>query len=66
MGPEELRARLEEQLESKAPQFSIDWKAWDPLRRRGRSGAIDQPTFAMLRGLEERKYAPPSAATKQA
>jgi 1,2-phenylacetyl-CoA epoxidase catalytic subunit len=66
MGPKELRARLEEQLESKAPKSNIDWKGWDPVRRRGRSGAIDQRTFAMLRGLEEKKYAPPSASTKQA
>jgi 1,2-phenylacetyl-CoA epoxidase catalytic subunit len=65
MGPEELRARLEEQLEMKAPTLSIDWKTWDPIRRRSRSGAIDQRTFAMLRGLEEKKYAPTSAA-KQA
>jgi 1,2-phenylacetyl-CoA epoxidase catalytic subunit len=67
MGPVELQSRLEEQLESKAPTRSgIDWKSWDPVRRRVRSGAIDQQTFAMLRGLEEKKYAPPSAATKQA
>jgi 1,2-phenylacetyl-CoA epoxidase catalytic subunit len=64
MGPKELRARLEEQLESKAPPFNIDWKGWDPVRRRGRSGAIDQRTFSMLRGLEEKKYAPPQAAPK--
>jgi 1,2-phenylacetyl-CoA epoxidase catalytic subunit len=64
MGPKELRARLEEQLESKAPKSNIDWKGWDPVRRRGRSGAIDQRTFAMLRGLEEKKYAPPQAAPK--
>jgi 1,2-phenylacetyl-CoA epoxidase catalytic subunit len=66
MGPKELSARLAEQLETKAPQFSIDWKTWDPVRRRSTAGAIDQRTFAMLRGLEEKKYAPPSAATKQA
>ena len=66
MGPKELGARLEKQLETKAPKFSIDWKAWDPVRRRSQAGAIDQRTFAMLRGLEEKKYAPPSAATKQA
>jgi hypothetical protein len=65
MGPEQLLARLEEQLEMKAPTVSIDWKTWDPVRRRSRSGAIDQRTFAMLRGLEEKKYAPTSAA-KQA
>jgi 1,2-phenylacetyl-CoA epoxidase catalytic subunit len=64
MGPKELRARLEEQLQSKAPLSKMDWKGWDPVRRRGRSGAIDQRTFAMLRGLEEKKYAPPQAAPK--
>jgi len=65
MGPPELRARLEEQLETKAPKTAIEWKAWDPIRRRSRGGAIDRHTFAMLRGLEEKKYAPPGAA-KQA
>jgi phenylacetate-CoA oxygenase PaaI subunit len=64
MGPKELQARLEEQLEAKAPSLDIDWKTWDPQRRRGRSGAIDQSTFAMLRGLEEKKYAPSQAAPK--
>ena len=65
MGPKELRARLEDQLEIKAPRVDIDWKKWDALRRRGKPGAIDTHTFAMLRGLEEKKYAPPTAA-KQA
>jgi 1,2-phenylacetyl-CoA epoxidase catalytic subunit len=64
MGPAELRARLEEQLEMKAPRVDIDWKSWDPVRRRSRAGAIDQHTFGMLRGLEEKKYAP--SAAKQA
>jgi phenylacetate-CoA oxygenase PaaI subunit len=62
MGPAELRTRLEEQLEAKAPRANTDWKTWDPIRRRGRPGAIDAHTFAMLRGLEEKKYAPPPAA----
>ena len=66
MGPDGLRGRLEEQLETKAPPLSIDWSAWDPVRRRSQAGAIDQRTFGMLRGLEEKKYAPPSAATKPA
>ena len=57
MGPSELRARLEERLETKAPNVKIDWKAWDPVRRRSRSGSIDEATFAMLRGLEEKKFA---------
>jgi len=62
MGPRELRAKLEEQLQSKAPDARIDWKAWDPIRRRSRPGAIDEHTFGMLRGLEEKKFAPSSAA----
>jgi 1,2-phenylacetyl-CoA epoxidase catalytic subunit len=66
MGSDGLQARLEEQLETKAPPLSIDWSAWDPVRRRSQAGAIDQRTFGMLRGLEEKKYAPPSAATKPA
>jgi len=62
MGPAELRARLEERLEAEAPDVKIDWHHWDPLRRRGRGGAIDERTFAMLRGLEEKKFAPASQA----
>jgi 1,2-phenylacetyl-CoA epoxidase catalytic subunit len=65
MGPSQLLARLEEQLETKAPRTDIDWNKWNAVRRRGTSGAIDAHTFAMLRGLEEKKYAPPTAA-KQA
>jgi hypothetical protein len=57
MGPAELHARLEERLESRAPDVTIDWKHWDPVRRRGRTGAIDESTFAMLRGLEEKRFA---------
>jgi ring-1,2-phenylacetyl-CoA epoxidase subunit PaaC len=58
LGPTELRTKLEEQLESKAPEARVDWTAWDPLRRRSRPGAIDEHTFGMLRGLEEKKFAP--------
>jgi ring-1,2-phenylacetyl-CoA epoxidase subunit PaaC len=57
MGPSELRSKLEEKLETKAPAIRIDWKGWDSVRRRSRPGAIDEPTFAMLRGLEEKKFA---------
>jgi hypothetical protein len=57
MGPAELRERLEELLESRAPEMTIDWKHWDPVRRRGSKGAIDESTFAMLRGLEEKRFA---------
>ena len=63
MGPTELRSRLEEKLETEAPALRLDWKVWDPVRRRSRPGAIDDPTFAMLRGLEERKFA--NAPTKE-
>jgi 1,2-phenylacetyl-CoA epoxidase catalytic subunit len=58
MGPGELAARLEERLEQAAPRLEIDWSSWDPQRRRGRPGAIDAPTFEMLRGLEERRFNP--------
>ena len=62
MGPPEMRARLEEQLETKAPDVTIHWDLWDPLRRRTAPGSIDAHTFGMLRGLEEKKYAPKQAA----
>ena len=64
MGPAELRARLEEQLETRAPNVTIHWNLWDPVRRRTAEGAIDAHTFGMLRGLEEKKYAPPTAASQ--
>ncbi len=57
MGPSDLRAKLEEQLETKSPDVHVEWKTWDPVRRRSRRGAIDEHTFAMLRGLEEKKFA---------
>ena len=60
MGPAELRTKLEEQLGTRAPKIDVDWKRWDPVRRRGTPGAIDAHTFGMLRGLEEKKYAPPT------
>ncbi|TME52639.1 MAG: hypothetical protein E6I53_05570 [Chloroflexi bacterium] len=62
MGPGELRADLEKKLDVKPSRQSIDWQRWDPVRRRGTPGAIDPHTFGMLRGLEEKKYAPSSAA----
>jgi 1,2-phenylacetyl-CoA epoxidase catalytic subunit len=62
MGPEQMRGRLEEQLEMRAPDVAIHWEVWDPLRRRTAPGAVDEHTFAMLRGLEEKKYAPATAS----
>jgi phenylacetate-CoA oxygenase PaaI subunit len=66
MEPAELLARIEEQLETRAPKVQIDWKTWDATRRRGKPGAIDEHTFGMLRGLEEKKYAPPTTARQTA
>ena len=65
LGPNELRARLEEQLETKAPKVVVNWSGWDAVRRRSRPGAIDEQTFGMLRGLEEKKFAPTSAQAKE-
>ena len=62
MGPLEMQARLEEQLETNAPNLTIHWEIWDPLRRRTMPGSIDAHTFGMLRGLEEKKYAPKPTA----
>src|SRR5207249_2511145 len=58
MGPQELLARLEERLERAVPPLEVDWSQWDPVRRRSKPGAIDDRTFTMLRGLEERRFAP--------
>ena len=57
-GPDQLRTRLEERLEMAAPAVEIDWGSWDPVRRRAVPGSIDPRTFGMLRGLEERRFAP--------
>ena len=61
MGPGQLAARLEERLERAAPRLDIDWSAWDAERRRGRPGGIDERTFQMLRGLEEKRVHPARA-----
>ncbi len=61
LGPAELRAGLEQRLETRAPDLDIDWATWDPRRRRSRPGRIDARTFDMLRGLEERRYHPSGA-----
>ena len=63
-GPAELRARLEERLETTAPDLDLSWKTWDSRRRRTKPGAVDETTFGMLRGLEEKRFAP-AAAEKQ-
>ena len=58
MGPAELRSRLEERLEVRAPAMELDWSGWDAVRRRSRAGVLDERTFGMLRGLEERRFHP--------
>jgi 1,2-phenylacetyl-CoA epoxidase catalytic subunit len=57
-GPDgdEPRRRLAAKLERDEPPLAVDWSNWDPVRRRTRKGAIDGPTFDMLRGLEEQRY----------
>ncbi|HEY8681260.1 MAG TPA: Phenylacetic acid catabolic protein [Candidatus Dormibacteraeota bacterium] len=64
-GPDggELRKRLAAKLERPEPKLKIDWKKWDPIRRRTKQGAIDKHTFEMLRGLEERRYGITGAET---
>ncbi len=58
MGPKELLTRLEKRLEVKAPKVEARWDRWDERRRRTSPGAVDDQTFGMLRGLEEKKFAP--------
>jgi ring-1,2-phenylacetyl-CoA epoxidase subunit PaaC len=60
MGVADLCRRLEERLEAKPPAITIDWKSWDPIRRRTVEGGIDQGTMDMLQGLAEKRYMPAS------
>ena len=59
----ELKSRLEEQLDTKAPPMELSWKGWDARRRRTQPGAVDARTFGMLRGLEEKRFAPAAKAS---
>ncbi|HEY8643656.1 MAG TPA: Phenylacetic acid catabolic protein [Candidatus Dormibacteraeota bacterium] len=62
LGPSELFQRLVERLEVQPPKIAIDWKGWDSRRRReGEGGGIDERTFNMLRGLEEKRFMPAGA-----
>ena len=61
MGPAALLARVEERLGVSAPSLRPDWTAYDPLRRRTRPGRLDQRTFDMIRGLEDRRFLPAGA-----
>ncbi len=60
MSVADLLRRLEERLEAKPPDLPIDWKSWDPVRRRTAGGGIDQLTLDMLQGLAEKRYMPAS------
>ena len=57
-GVRDLRRLLEERLEGQAPPTAIEWGSWEPIRRRTRTGGIDQATLDMLQGLAEKRYMP--------
>jgi 1,2-phenylacetyl-CoA epoxidase catalytic subunit len=59
-GVRDLRRMLEERLERPAPQATIEWGSWEPIRRRTQTGGIDQATLDMLQGLAEKRYMPAS------
>jgi len=61
LGVRELRRRLDEQVGGSAESAAIDWKAWDPMRRRINPGGIDELTLNMLQGLAEKRYMPAGA-----
>jgi ring-1,2-phenylacetyl-CoA epoxidase subunit PaaC len=64
MGVTELRARLSERVGTPEPSAAIDWKHWDPVRRRTSTGQIDQPTLDMIHGLAEQRYMPGGAKSE--
>jgi phenylacetate-CoA oxygenase PaaI subunit len=59
-GVRELRQQLEERVGGHPEASNIDWKQWDPIRRRTVGGGIDQRTLDMLQGLAEKRYMPAS------
>jgi hypothetical protein len=61
LGVRELRRRLDEQVSGAPASTPIDWKAWDPVRRRIVPGGIDELTLNMLQGLAEKRYMPAGA-----
>jgi hypothetical protein len=58
MGPKEILARVVDRLGISPPPVAVDWSTWDGRRRRIRPGGLDERTFNMLRGLEERRFMP--------
>ena len=61
LGVQDLRHRLDEQVGVAPEGAPIDWKAWDPIRRRINPGGIDELTLNMLQGLAEKRYMPAGA-----
>ena len=59
-GVRELRQQLEERVGVRHDASDVDWKKWDPIRRRTTAGGIDQRTLDMLQGLAEKRYMPAS------
>ena len=57
-GVAQLQRALEEKVGGRPPAVEIDWKKWDPVRRRTVPGGIDQRTLDMLQGLAEKRYMP--------
>jgi phenylacetate-CoA oxygenase PaaI subunit len=66
-GVTELRDRFRDRANLGAASPEMDFKDWDPVRRRRAGGAIDQATAEMLRGLAERRFMPveSGAATRE-
>lgn len=61
LGVPELRRRLDEQVGGASESTPVDWKDWDPVRRRITPGGIDELTLNMLQGLAEKRYMPAGA-----
>ena len=61
LGVREIRRRLDEQVGGALESHPIDWKVWDPVRRRVSPGGIDELTLGMLQGLAEKRYMPAGA-----
>ena len=61
LGVGELRRRLDQQVGGAPDASPVDWKAWDPVRRRIVPGGIDELTLNMLQGLAEKRYMPAGA-----
>ena len=61
LGVREIRRRLDEQVGGALESHPIEWKAWDPVRRRVSPGGIDELTLGMLQGLAEKRYMPAGA-----